>query len=77
MKNGLRQGGILSRIFLNVFIDELGIQLTSSNTGCKLLGMTMNHLMHADDMALIAPSAKGLQPLLHTCENYAIKRDNF
>ena len=75
VKNGLRQGGILSPIFFNVFIDELSIQLTSSNTGCKLLGMTMNHLMYADDMTLIAPSAKGLQSLLHTCENYAIKHE--
>ena len=75
VKNGLRQGGILSPIFFNVFIDELSIQLTSSNTGCKLLGMTMNHLMYADDMTLIATSAKGLQSLLHTCENYAIKHE--
>ena len=73
--NFLRQGGIVSPVFIDVFIDELSIQLTSSNTGCKLQGMTMNHLMYADDMTLIAPSAKGLESLLHTCENYTIKHE--
>ena len=75
VKNGLRQGGILSPILFNVFMDDLSVQLTASNTGCKLVGMTMNHLMYADDMALIAPSAKGLQTLIHISEGYASKHE--
>ena len=31
--------------------------------------------MYADDMTLIAPSAKGRKSLLHTCENLAIKHE--
>ena len=41
----------------------------------SLLGMTVNHLMYADDVTLIAPSTKGLQSLLHICENDAIKHE--
>ena len=36
----------------------------------------MNHPMYADDITLIAPSAKGLQSLLHICENYPIKHNS-
>ena len=75
VKNGLRQGGILSPTLFNVFMDKLSTKLTASNTGCKLIDMTMNHLMYADDIALIAPSAKGLQSLLRTCEYYASKHE--
>ena len=31
---------------------------------------TVNHLMYADDLTVLAPSAKGLQKLLDTCETY-------
>ena len=35
----------------------------------------MNHLINADDMTLITPSAKGLQSLLHPSEIHAIKHE--
>ena len=31
--------------------------------------------MYADDLTLLAPSAKGLQKLLDTCETYANKHE--
>ena len=68
--NGLRQGGILSPILFNMYFDCLSLNLSASNFGCKFVDKTVNHLMYAD-LTLLAPSAKGLQTLLNTCETYA------
>ena len=58
------------------FASVLGYSIVISYlSGCKLLGMTMNRFMYTNDMTLIAPSSKDLQPLLHTGENYAIKHE--
>ena len=35
----------------------------------------MNHLMYADDIVLLSPSATGLSSLLHVCGNYGLEHD--
>ena len=65
------KGGILSPILFNMYLDCLSLNLSASNFGCKFVDKTVNHLMYADDLTLLAPSAKGLQKLLDTCETYA------
>ena len=35
----------------------------------------MNHLMHADDMVLLSPSATGLSLLLNVCGKYGLEYD--
>jgi len=68
--NGVRQGGILiSPLLFAVYIDELSLCLHSANIGCRLSNMIINHLLFADDAVVFAPSAKGLQQLLHICSN--------
>ncbi len=37
--------------------------------------MYVNNFSYADDMAILSPSASGLQKLLNICANYAIKHD--
>ena len=71
VSNGLRQGGILSPLFFNVYLDKLSISLSSSSVGCKLVDKSFNHLMYADDMTVLAPSVKGLQNLINICASYA------
>ena len=66
--NGVRQGGILSPTFYNEFIKDLSVELNKSNVGCFMNGVTMNHLLYADDTVLLSPSPSGLQKLLHICE---------
>jgi len=71
VSNGVRQGGILSPLLFNVYVDDLSNVLNQSGVGCKLNGIIINHLVYADDMVLLAPSARAVQILLTLCELYA------
>lgn len=73
--NGVKQGGILSPYLFNLYMDDLSILLAKSSAGCRLGGVTVNHLVYADDMCLLAPSPHGLQKLLKICDNYAENHD--
>ena len=71
VENGARQWGVLSSYLFNV--DGLSQMLNSSGLGCLYNGK--KHLMNADDAAIIAPSARALQKLLHLCETHAANCD--
>ena len=58
--NGVRQGGILSPLFFNVYMDKLSCTLNDTKAGYIMNGVYMNHLMYADDLVLIAPSVRAL-----------------
>jgi hypothetical protein len=73
--NGVRQGGILSPILFNVFMDDLSYELLNTNVGCCVDDILVNHLFYADDSVLMAPSPSALQRLISTCESYAKAHD--
>jgi hypothetical protein len=70
VSNGVRQGGILSPLLFNVYMNNLSFQLNSLPIGCVLQNRILNNRMYADDIVLIAPSLKGLQKLVNTCFKY-------
>ena len=72
---GVRQGGVLSPDFYGIYVDELICILKSSNVGCYVLEKFAAALIYADDMAILAPSLRGLQKLLLLCESYCIEWD--
>ena len=71
MKNGIRQGSILSPYFFNVYVDDLNYCLNDCRVGCHLGDKPMNNLSYADDLVLVAPSASALNDLLHICDTFA------
>ena len=71
VSNGVRQGGILSPILFNVYMDDLSIILSGANIGCYINGVCFNHLGYADDSVIMAPSPSALQRLLELCNQYA------
>ncbi|XP_042079355.1 uncharacterized protein LOC121814967 [Haplochromis burtoni] len=75
VSNGVRQGGILSPILFNLYVDDLSIQLRACNTGCILGKALINHLMYADDLVVFSPSSAGLQDLLNVCTEYGVQYD--
>ena len=71
MKNGIRQGSILSPHLFNVYVDDLNYALSSSRVGCHVGEKPMNNLSYADDLALVAPSTAALNDLLKICDTFA------
>ena len=61
--------------FFNVYMDCLSESLRNTQTGCNVGGVMINHLMYADDLVIISPSAKGLQRLVDICAVYGQNHD--
>ena len=69
ISNGVRQGGIVSPRLFVVYVDDLSEQLIDVRSGCFIEHQCINHVMYANDICLLAPSALGLQKLLNVCYN--------
>ena len=63
--NGARQGGILSGLLFNFYINRMIREISTLPQGCVLAGSKMNIICYADDILLLAPSSTGLQILLN------------
>ena len=61
LRKNIRQGGILSPKLFAIYVDDLTHELTLCKSGCYIDDQCMNHVMCADDICLMAPSAIGLQ----------------
>ena len=73
--NGVRQGGLLSPALFNLYMDDLSVQLSHCKTGCFIGDKLINHLMYADDLAIVSPSSAGFQQLLNICTAYGLQFD--
>ncbi|KAL2103995.1 hypothetical protein ACEWY4_000863 [Coilia grayii] len=73
--NGVRQGGLLSPSLFSLYMDDLSRELRDCNTGCIIGNTLINHIMYADDLAIISPSSAGFQQLLNICSDYGVKFD--
>jgi hypothetical protein len=73
--NGIRQGGLLSPLLFNVYVDSLHDQLSLSGVGCHIDDCCINAISYADDMVLLAPHADALQMMLNVCEAEAATLD--
>ena len=50
-------------------------ELTLCKSGCYIDDQCMNHVMNADDICLMAPSAIGLQKMLDVCFDFILRND--
>ena len=50
--NGVRQGGILSSLLFNIYVDRISASLNKVYVGCLFNGKVINHLIYADDIVL-------------------------
>ena len=56
---------------LNVYVDELIINLKNARVGCHIDGQALNNFSYADDLALLAPNARSMNMLLRVCTEFA------
>ena len=66
VSNGVRQGGVLSpKLFaIYMYSDDLSNELALCKSGCYINEQCMNHVIYADDICLLAPSAIVLQQIV-------------
>ena len=62
--NGVKQGGVLSKILFNVYIHELILLLSEQGVGCHLHGQFVGAF-------ILAPTITALNAMLNTCSNFA------
>ena len=70
VKNGVRQGAVLSPTLFSLYIDDLLILLESSGFGCHIKNYYYGSSAYADDIVLMSPSRNGLQVMLDICVEY-------
>ena len=71
IKNGVRQGTILSGILYCFYTNDLFTILRRKRTGCWVNNVFMGIFGYSEDNLLVAPSKDSLQEMLKTCEEYA------
>ena len=71
LRNGVRQGGVLSAILYCLYVDGLFKELRVSGYGCWVNGNYHGIFGYSDDNMLLAPSEYALQEMLKICEKYA------
>jgi len=74
-QKSVRQGGVLSLVFFNIYTDNLGRQLKSLGLGCKIGNTSANCFFYADDICLLAPSIYSLQFLINECHLFALSHN--
>ena len=72
IRNGTRQGSVLSPTLFSIYLDDLLVTLRNLGLGCYIGGLWYGACSYADDLVLLAPNRDILQQMLHVCEQYAI-----
>lgn len=71
VRNGVKQGGIVSPVLFCVYIDGLLQSLANLGVGCFMGDVFVGILAYADDIVLIAPTPNALRLMLSKCDTYA------
>ena len=71
IKNGVKQGAVLSPRLFCVYTDDLFTLLRKKRTGCWVNGIYIGIVGYADDLLLLSPTLEGLQEMVKTCEDFA------
>ena len=72
---GLKQGGVLSPILFNLYIDDIKNIFDESCDPVKLFDAPLSHLLYADDLVLISTSQKGLNNCLDKLSEFCSEWD--
>ena len=73
VSNGVIQGGILSPVLFCIYLDVLLLALKHAGVGCHLGKWFIGALAYADDLVLLAPTARAMRIMLKICDDFATK----
>jgi len=71
VKNGVKQGAIVSPILFCVYVDVLLTELKKADLACFIGTWFAAALAYVDDLILIAPSARAMQAMLAIYDKFA------
>ena len=71
VNNGVKQGAIVSPILFCVYLDVLLSELQKAGLGCFIGTWFAAALAYADDLILMAPSARAMRGMLAICDKFA------
>ena len=71
IRNGVRQGAVLSPLLFCFYMNNLFQLLRNSGAGCCIGDYYAGVFGYADDLLLLCPSRDGLQKMLKIAEDYA------
>lgn len=69
--NGVKQGAIISPILFCVYLDTLLLELKRAGIGCHIGHLFAAVLAYADDVLLLAPTARAMRTMLAICDRFA------
>lgn len=72
IKNGVKQGGVLSPILFAMYMDILLERLQRSGYGCHIGNVFVGAIAYADDITLMAPTSTSLKLMLDTVNNFGM-----
>ena len=71
MRNGVKQGGILSPVMFTTYLDVLLRRLSVGHYGCHIGSVFCGAFAYADDITLLSPTLHGLSNMLGICGDFA------
>ena len=75
VKNGVKQGGVISPSLFCLYLDGLIQELRENGKGCFMGNVYAGAFAYADDLTLLSPSVTALHEMVMVCSEYASKFD--
>ena len=69
------QGGLLSPVFIAIYVDTLIQKLKQTGVGYNINGQFFGCLFYADDIILLAHTLRGMQKMLDISSEFALEFD--
>ena len=73
LKEGVKQGGILSPYLFNYFMNELLVESDNLNQGASIGNFNISLISYCDDLIILSPIVKHVDKILNLWCDYANK----